>query len=223
MSDVINYISPGHPLNRVRSRYAYKARKRIYDLFTILMLPTPSSSILDLGVTPDRTLPESNFFEKLYPYKYKITAASIEDASFLEKDYPGLRFVKISPDALPFRDNEFDILFCSAVIEHVGEREAQKVFIKEALRVARAFYFTTPNRQFPLEFHTFLPFVHWLPQRAHQTLLRYLGLNFWAKTVNLNLLTPHMFIDLFPPCKSLHLFNFRLFGLPSNIIIYGDK
>ena len=223
MSDVINYISPGHPLNRVRSRFAYKARKRIYDLFTSLMQPTLSSSILDLGVTPDRTLPESNFFEKLYPYKHKITAAGVEDASFLEKDFTGLRFVKICPGTLPFRDNEFDILFCSAVIEHVGEREAQRAFIRESLRVAGAFFFTTPNRHFPIEFHTFLPFAHWLPQRTHQSLLRYLGLNFWAKTENLNLLTPRTFLDLLPPCKSVHLVNFRLFGLPSNIVIYGSK
>jgi len=223
MSEVINYISPGNQLNYVRSYFANKARKRIFDIFMSRMRPTTSSSVLDLGVTPDRTLPESNFFEKFYPYKNKITAASIEDASFLEKDYPGLRFAKISPGALPFRDNEFDILFCSAVIEHVGEREIQRAFIRESVRVARAFFLTTPNRKFPIEFHTFLPFMHWLPQRTHQSLLRHLGLHFWAKTENLNLLTPRTFLDLLPPCKSLHVVNFRLFGLPSNIVIYGSK
>jgi len=193
------------------------------DLFMSTMHPSPSSLILDLGVTPDRSLPESNFFEKFYTYKNKITAASIEDASFLEEVYPGLQFVRIQPGPLPFADNHFDILFCSAVIEHVGSRERQRTFVTESLRVARQFFFTTPNRHFPLDFHTFLPFLHWLPQPLHQAVLRRLGLDFWSKTENLNLLSPQSFRDLFPPCSSFHIFTYRLLGLPSNIVLYGMK
>jgi len=188
-----------------------------------VMQPAQSSCILDLGVTPDSSLPESNFFEKFYPYKNEITAASIEDASFLEEVYPGLSFVRIRQGPLPFADDEFDILFCSAVIEHVGDRELQRNFVRESLRVSRRFFFTTPNRQFPMEFHTVLPFFHWLPQPLHQSVLRRMGLDFWARTENLNLLTPQAFIDLFPPCDELHLSNYRLFGLPSNIVVYGKK
>ena len=33
----------------------------------------------------------------------------------------------------------------------------------EALRVGRRAFITTPNRGFPVEVHTRLPFVHWLP------------------------------------------------------------
>lgn len=195
----------------------------MFDLFMTAMQPTASSSVLDLGVTPDRSLPESNFFERLYPYPQSLTAASIEDASFLEQLYPGLRFVRIAPGPLPFADNQFDIVFCSAVIEHVGEREAQRSFVREILRVGRRFFLTTPNRQFPVEFHTLLPFLHWLPQPAHQATLRRLKLEFWAKTENLNLLTPRALASLFPSSVSPALFNYRLFGWPSNIVAYGSK
>ncbi len=60
-------------------------------------------------------------------------------------------------------DGEFDIVFSNAVIEHVGDRERQRLFVAEALRVGRRVFITTPNRGFPVELHTRLPFVHWLP------------------------------------------------------------
>jgi hypothetical protein len=52
------------------------------------------------------------------------------------------------------------------VIEHVGGRDRQEAFVREALRVGRRVFATTPNRWFPIEVHTRLPLVHWLPERA---------------------------------------------------------
>jgi hypothetical protein len=41
--------------------------------------------------------------------------------------------------------------------------------VAEALRVARRAFVTTPNRWFPIEVHTLLPLVHWLPEpMAHR-------------------------------------------------------
>lgn len=223
MSEFINYYSHNHPLVGLRSRFACEARDWMFARFMATMQPTPESKVLDLGVTPDKSLPESNFFERLYPHKERITAASIEDAAFLEQEYPGLKFVPLNAGALPFADNEFDIIFCSAVIEHVGDRAAQEQFLKEALRVTKQFFFTTPNRWYPMEFHTFLPLLHWLPQPLHQKLLRWIGKDFWASTDNLNLLSVEDFVRLFPKVTSLHVDTYRLFGLPSNIIIHGTK
>ncbi|MBI5826978.1 MAG: methyltransferase domain-containing protein [Deltaproteobacteria bacterium] len=196
----------------------------MFDLFMKVMRPASSSSVLDIGVTPDESLPESNYFEKLYPYKDRIVAASIEDASFLEKAYPGLRFVMIGRDGrLPFADDQFDILFCSAVLEHVGDTESQRKFIGECIRVSRSFFITTPDRRFPVEFHTILPFLHWLPRSLHQAALRGLGLGFWASTENLNLLTPKEFTSLVPPVAELSVFKCKTLGLPSNVVISGRK
>ena len=219
----IDYFSLGHPLVGLRSHYAIKARRKMFDLFMSTMRVTPDSKILDLGVTPDRSLKESNFFEHAYPHKTKLTAASIEDACWLEQAFPGIKFVQIQPGRLPFADNQFDIVYSSAVIEHVGDRQAQEFFVSELLRVSRRFFVATPNRQYPLEFHTFLPLIHWLPRAAHQSILRVLGLKFWARTENLNLLSPTSFVRLFPRCRSLHLYKHRLLGLPSNLVVYGEK
>ncbi len=55
------------------------------------------------------------------------------------------------------------------MIEHVGPRERQALFVSEAIRVARRVFVTTPNRWFPIEVHTRLPVVHWLPDAvAHR-------------------------------------------------------
>lgn len=185
------------------------------------MCPRPSSLVLDVGATPDKTLPESNFFERYYPYKKRLVVTSIEDASFLQNQYPGIIFVRTEKMELPFADNTFDIVFCSAVLEHVGCRFEQKHFIEELLRVAKYFFIVTPNRYFPVEFHTLLPFIHWLPQYLHQSILTKLGLKFWSQTENLNLLDTKDLLNLFQRNNSVQIVRQRLLGICTNLIVYG--
>ena len=35
----------------------------------------------------------------------------------------------------------------------------------------KIFFITTPNRFYPIEFHTKLPLIHWLPKRIHRFIL----------------------------------------------------
>src|SRR4029079_8533354 len=77
--------------------------------------------------------------------------------------YPHVPYVQGDACALPFEDGAFDVVFSNAVIEHVGDRERQRAFVSEAIRVGRRAFITTPNRRFPIEVHTRLPLVHWLP------------------------------------------------------------
>jgi SAM-dependent methyltransferase len=186
-------------------------------------IATPSATdvVLDVGVTPDVSLPESNYFERLYPYADQVTATSVEDASNLEREFPGLRFVRTSGSTLPFPDRQFDIAFSSAVIEHVGTREQQLAFVSELLRVSRFAYILTPNRWFPVDFHTMLPLFHWLPRRYHQTILRKLGFDFWSKTDNLNLLSSRRLRSLFPAGADVTVTSHRTLGLPSNLIAHA--
>jgi hypothetical protein len=91
---------------------------------------------------------------------------------------------------LPFRDQAFDVVHSSAVIEHVGSLARQCAFVAECCRVAsRAVFITTPNRWFPVEFHTVLPLVHWLPKEVFRALMRRTGRGFFAEERNLNLMT----------------------------------
>jgi hypothetical protein len=86
----LDYFSLGHPLSRVRSHFAVRARRRMIAMFREALAPGPEDKVLDLGVTPDSSLPESNLFEAIYPWRQRVTAASIEDAAHLERVYPGV-------------------------------------------------------------------------------------------------------------------------------------
>ena len=50
------------------------------------------------------------------------------------------------------------------------------------------FFITTPNRFFPLDFHTKLPIIHMLPKKIHRKILRLINLKEYAEEENLNLL-----------------------------------
>ncbi len=74
--------------------------------------------------------------------------------------------LRVGGDAcrLPFRDAAFDVVFSNSVVEHLGSRENQERFAREAARVGRGYWIQTPNRAFPLEQHLLTPFIHWLPK-----------------------------------------------------------
>ena len=210
------YIAPR--LWGFAERLSLNVRKRIFNNVFSNINITSETKVLDIGVTCDHTL-DSNFFEKYYPYKNKITALGQEDASFLEEKYKGLKFVKGDACKLPFSDNEFDIAFCSAVIEHVGNKENQAKLISEASRVAKIAIITTPNRFYPLEFHTLTPLIHWFPKPIFRLFLKITGRNFFSKEENLNLLFDFelkgMVIKLGFKYKKI---NQKLFGLTSNLV-----
>src|SRR5215467_14565927 len=175
----------------VFTRMSITARTRMFSLFTNLIRPSEKDRVLDLGVSPEADEPGVNFFERLYPWPHQVTASSISDCSLLEKQFPGLRFVRSGSDPrdpLPFNDQEFDIVFSNAVIEHVGSRERQRAFASEVCRVGRRIFVTTPNRWYPVEFHTRLPLTHWFPQPVYRKLWKFMGLDDWADEENLNLL-----------------------------------
>jgi SAM-dependent methyltransferase len=144
-----------------------------------------------------------NFFEELYPWPHRITAVGVHDGTAFRRRYPQVRYVQGDACALPFADGEFDLYFSNAVIEHVGGDERQRAFVREALRVAGRVFVTTPNRWFPLEVHTRLPFVHWLPEPAAHRAYE-LARKSWAKENRL--LGPRELQRLFPvPVRIVNL------------------
>jgi SAM-dependent methyltransferase len=193
----------------------------MYALFAGQFRPGPEDDVLDVGVTPDRTLPDSNAFEQFYPYTGRITATSVEDASVLEKTFPGLTFVQTSGATLPFEDRTFAVAYSSAVLEHVGDRAAQQAFVREIMRVADGFFIAVPNRWFPLEMHTLLPVLHWLPKPWHRWLLARLGRSFWAQEANLNLLGARELRSLFPAGVPVRIHRHRTLGMTSNLVAFG--
>lgn len=205
-------------------RIAAKMRRVMYDEFLARCAPSQADTILDVGVTSENKYEASNYLEAWYPHKDRITACGIDDCAFLEAKYPGLRFVRADGCALPFADGAFDFVHSSAVLEHVGNREMQLRLLIELRRVARrGVFFTTPNRWFPVEFHSVLPLLHWLPSSAFRACLRALGHAELADEAHLNLLTPaqvrSLCIDAMRDGR-VTVDCVRLWGWPSNIIAH---
>jgi hypothetical protein len=207
-------------------RVAGRQRRKMYAAFMEAMAIPPGSSLLDVGVTSDRSYDHSNYIEAWYPQKHCITAVGVDDASFLEQLYPGLSFVKADGRDLPFPDNAFDYAHSSAVLEHVGSAAMQARFLRELWRVARVGIFvTTPNRWFPVEFHTVLPLLHWLPVETHRKLLRALGHDMLAKEENLNLLSGASLKAAAQAAgiERAQIASVSLLGLPTNLLLTARK
>lgn len=185
---------------RLTDAISLRSRQRKLRLFLDEMQPTSETTVLDVGADElafgegggCRTL---NFFEELYPWPDRITALGLHDGAGFRERYPAVRYVQGDACALPFADGEFEVVFSNAVIEHVGGRERQRRLVLEALRVGRRIFLTTPNRRFPVEVHTGLPFVHWLPDAVAHRAYDLVGKGF-AK--ELDLLSPGTLASLFP-------------------------
>lgn len=197
-------------------------RRKMFAAYTKSVLMTPETKVLDIGVTSDQNFADSNYFEHYYPHPHQITALGYADAAFLQQNYLGLQFVRGDGCHLPFADQSFDVVHSGAVLEHVGNRARQQQFLQEAIRVARYNVFiTTPNRYFPMELHTGLPFVHWLPVAWFRRALCWLGKDFYAEEANLNLLSKHDITAMLAniPNINYHFIPMRLCGLTSNILV----
>lgn len=208
----------------IAARIAAWQRRRMYQRFLRDCAVSAGDSILDLGVTSDRSYSSSNYLEAWHPHKGNITAAGLDDASFLERQYPGMRFVYANGTQLPFRDRAFDVVHSSAVLEHVGGHTEQATYVRECVRVARrAVFLTTPNRWFPVEFHTSLPLLHWLPKRHFRGLLRRLDMDFFADERHLNLLSRRELGSLAPDDRAyaFEVTHVSLLGWPSNLLLVG--
>ena len=201
-------------------------RRRMYDRFLSITAIQPNHTVLDLGVTSDQTYSHSNYLIQWYPHKNRITACGIDDAAFLELQFPGVKFVRANGKQLPFADAQFDYVHSSAVLEHVGSRSQQSAFLREAARVAaKGLFVTTPNRWFPIEFHTLLPAAHWFPPSTFRKICAATGREFFSHEENLNLLSASdlRHVALAAGLANPQVSSVSLAGWPSNLLLFVGK
>ena len=139
-----------------------KARREKVELFLGLCRPGPDDLVVDVGVEAEEHHPYDNMLEKMCADRLRMVGLGVGDAEAVREKY-GIDCLRYDGDEFPFADSSVDIVYSNAVIEHVGDLPKQQRFLQEMLRVAgKAVFFTTPNRWFPLELHTKIPFVHYL-------------------------------------------------------------
>jgi SAM-dependent methyltransferase len=148
MPDV--YATAHGPLARLASPLAARARARRHARFFALTRLSPGARVLDLGC--------GRIGLRALEAGLDITGVDLQE----RPDYPG-PFVRADAAAgLPFADDEFDLVYCSSVIEHVSPT-LRPAFAEELRRVGRGWLVQTPAFSFPVEPHALLPFAHWLP------------------------------------------------------------
>jgi SAM-dependent methyltransferase len=189
-------------LGGLAARASLWNRRRKLALFMETMRPGEETRVVDVGVgdtgfgTEPGVASSHNFFEALYPWPAQITAVSDVPLPNFAREFPLVQCVTASGTALPFEDDAFDVAFSNAVVEHVGGRDQQRQFVAELCRVAPRVFLSTPNRWFPVETHTLVPFVHWLPRPAADHAFSALRRDNWDRV---QLLTKRELLALFPP------------------------
>ena len=182
--------------------------------------------VLDVGTTEDVESHASNYIIKnLKDFKiYKSISDQEISTSFFKKKLKKSITVDFSSDEL----NEFksDLVISNATIEHVGSFENQIKMCQNIISLSKKYFIViTPNRFHPIDFHTKIPFLHWLPKKIHRLLLSLLGFKLLSKEKNLNLLS---YNDLFLIMKKLNHDNFTIKSInfllfKSNLILIGNK
>jgi hypothetical protein len=133
---------------------------------------------------------------------------------------------------LPFDNGEFDIVFCSSVIEHItGPKDTvgnitstsvfeakaaihQQKFAEEVRRIGKGYFVQTPYKYFLIESHTIAPgFVVLLPRSVQLEIWK--RWPFYNHVPDFNLLTVHDMKRCFPDAE-IHLES--VFGLTKSIM-----
>ena len=220
-----NYSRNFFGLNKFISRVIKNKRNEINKLIEKKLDYEKHKNMLDVGTTPSLANHENQVLKYFYK-KIKINCLSNLDLSKLKSLYPEVLIYLGDGRDMFFENNEFDVVISSATIEHVGSFENQLKFVSECYRISKyKTFITTPNRYYPIEFHTKIPLLHFLPKSYHRKILSLIGENFLSLEENLNLLSKRNFFEI---CKILKIKNFiieevKLFGIVSNYILTIDK
>ena len=87
------------------------------------------------------------------------------------------RFAKARAEAIPFRDEIFDIVICNSVIEHVKDIRTSLEEMIRVLRKGGYLYLLAPNYLYPYEGHYKTRWIPLLPKPLAKIYLRLLGRN----------------------------------------------
>jgi SAM-dependent methyltransferase len=150
------YATARGPLARLASPFAARARARRHERFFALTRLPEGARVLDVGC--------GRLGLRALEPELDITGVDLAER---RPDYPGPFVRGDASEGLPFAEGEFDLVYCSSVIEHVPPAR-RAAFAAEVRRVGRGWFVQTPAYSFPLEPHSLLPFAHWLPVGARR-------------------------------------------------------
>ena len=181
--------------------------------------------ILDIGTTADNSESSNLIIKSLKNFKiYKSISDQKIVSSFFSKALQKSITDEFSHDEIETYGS--DVVISNATLEHVGSNQEQSKMLENIVKLTKNFFIIiTPNRMHPIEFHSKIPFMHWLPKKIHRKFLSLVGMSFLSKEKNLNLLNTGDIRNLIKKFDNIDFkikyINFLLFK--SNIILIGKK
>jgi ubiquinone/menaquinone biosynthesis C-methylase UbiE len=190
-----------------------KFRSQKCDLFFDTLKPRPGDSLLDVGGGTG-ILGE---FGRIYRYFTVVQVVNLDPQAIEEKGLEHVKCEVADGCSLPFPDHSFDWVFSNAVIEHVGGAYRQQRFAEEIRRVARKGYFVaTPDRYFPIDPHTLLPFYQFLSPKWQRRVCVF-SPGYLRHYAPIDLLSVGALHALFPEA-TVRKIGLQIF--PNNLVVY---
>ena len=179
--------------------------------------------LLDIGTTEDSSAVSSNVFCKMLN-KIKIHK-SISNQKITNKRFKS--FIKKSITSKFSKEIiktfKSDLVLSSATIEHVGNLKNQINKVRNMISLSKKYVvISTPNRFYPIELHTKLPLLHWLPKNIFRKVLLFLNMGYFADEKNLNLLDKSelkKILNIFSQKIDYKIYNIRFLGFVSNFLV----
>lgn len=203
-------------ITALKQRFSNRYRSRRAQLFMDAMQPTDEMHILDLGGGKGQA------FARLFPSLRNVTISCHDprNLTFASERFGYQTMLLDGNDHLPFADGAIDIIYCNSVIEHVtgakadavalfksdhaaftaNARQKQQLFANEIRRVGKGYFVQTPNRNFLIESHSWLPLLGLLPTHWQWRVISLFN-RFWPRkddAPDWSLLNLREFSQLFP-------------------------
>lgn len=165
-------MSEAHGSGLLQSDEEWDARNRVLsETLTALVrerAPADARRALDVGC-------QNGWTTDRYARLTDLAWSGVDPVITEELRSPDGLLLKPGPaDALDFPDREFDVVMLANVYEHIlpdrrvaSFREIRRVLADDGIVVGQI-----PNPYFPIESHSRLPFMGWLPMRAQKAYWR---------------------------------------------------
>ena len=175
---------------KIFDKIVTKKRLEIVDIINEQIVLNNIQDVLDIGTTSDTENKSSNLIIK--NLKNVKNLSSISDqlitSPFFKKKLQKSIVQNFSEHEI--ENFKSDLVVSNATIEHVGNYKNQKAMVRNMIKLSKKMVIiSSPYRYHPIEFHTKIPFIHWLPKKIHRNILKNFNISFYSKEKNLNLLS----------------------------------
>lgn len=213
-----------HILQLIHSKYTSRLRRRRFGFFLKWLgnIDTPIR-VLDCGGTVE-------FWQMngaQLGSKVNVTIVNIFEC----KDVPTAFEWHVGDvrDLTKFRDREFDVVFSNAVINLMPSWQDQCRMSQEVKRVGKRFFVQSPNRYFPLDWRTLVPFFHFLSPQIQAWCFMHFRVGVYPRVrdpkqahllaTRVRDLSAAQMRELFPECE---IFRERFLGFTKSLSAYGS-